>query len=293
MEPLFGVIAYINILIRNICYKITFFSRQIHRYPFKIPYAYSTGIILLLCFFPFQLALGQTSIVAIRLNDQVVVGADSKIHLEEATGLKIPVSEPICKIGKGDGFFFATSGLLAVKETGYNANKIISEAPKINGTIEQKIERLEEMIKTPLTESLERHRRVYPWNYPYTSGTKPALEIVFLAVEKDSPFLLRRDFIPITSAFDSVEMNIVRKKCPGDCQNGEDIYPLGEKRAIKERLSQGPNFWKNDPINAIRKLIELEIADDPFYVGPPIDILQIDKNGARWIEKKKECPDIQ
>lgn len=42
-------------------------------------------------------------------------------------------------------------------------------------------------------------------------------------------------------------------------------------------------------MEGVRRLIETEIAARSEYVGPPIDILRIDKTGARWIQKKPGC----
>lgn len=254
-------------------------------------HAYPIGIVLLLYFFSVQLAFG-TCIIAIRLNDQVVVGADSKINRADSM---IPAKEPYCKIGVGDGFFFAISGIVLEEKTGFNPYMIISKAPKIHGTIEQKGEWFERMIGKPLFEMLERYRRGSPSNYELLfQRTSSPLQIIFFGVEKGSSFVLATYFAPTSrSARDPVEITTYRYKCPGDCPNGEQIFMLGEHHAIDRFLSGEPNFWKKDPVGAVRKLIELEIADDPEIVGPPIDILQIDRNGTRWIQKKAQCPDIQ
>jgi hypothetical protein len=278
-------------LIQNIFYEITIFSRQNDYHSFKVPYAYPMGIILLFYFFCVQPVFGQTSIIAIRLNDQVVAGADSKRLLTFGSGPEFPVSEPNCKIGIGDGFFFAIAGLSHDIGIGFRPDMIISKAPKISGTIEQKVEMMEEMIKKPLTESLDRYRRRYPLNYQVEFKRGSALQIIFFGLEKGSTFVTARDFFATRSALVPTEINVIRYKCPGDCTNGEAIFILGESDAIA-KFAQQPTFWAHDPIRAVRKLIELEITDAPNIVGPPIDILQIDGNGARWIQKKEECPDI-
>jgi hypothetical protein len=48
------------------------------------------------------------------------------------------------------------------------------------------------------------------------------------------------------------------------------------------------------PVQVITEVIEASIREDPDHKsGGPIDILHLNKDGARWVQKKKECPDIQ
>jgi hypothetical protein len=48
------------------------------------------------------------------------------------------------------------------------------------------------------------------------------------------------------------------------------------------------------PIQVITELIEASIRKDPEHKsGGPIDILHLNKDGARWVQKKQECREIQ
>jgi hypothetical protein len=53
-----------------------------------------------------------------------------------------------------------------------------------------------------------------------------------------------------------------------------------------------PGFWQAGLADGVRGLIEIEIAARSEYVGPPIDLLQIKSQGAKWIQKKAGCPDL-
>jgi hypothetical protein len=46
---------------------------------------------------------------------------------------------------------------------------------------------------------------------------------------------------------------------------------------------------KKRPIELVEEFVELEIADEPDIVGPPIDALEILKTGAVWKRRKQEC----
>ena len=51
---------------------------------------------------------------------------------------------------------------------------------------------------------------------------------------------------------------------------------------------------KLQPIQAITEVIETSIREDSYHrSAAPIDILHLNKDGARWVQKKKECGEIQ
>jgi hypothetical protein len=67
---------------------------------------------------------------------------------------------------------------------------------------------------------------------------------------------------------------------------------MGKHEAIDRYLPQDPDMWKNDPVDVVRKLIEIEVTSEHETVGPPIDILRITKEGSEWIQKKDMCADL-
>ena len=236
-------------------------------------------------------AANATSIIAVRVNGQVIVGADSQRRVGRDSQNTIPIKEPVCKIGKGDGFFFATAGL--VGGGGFDVGSLIAKASEIQGTIEQKIETVLQTIKEPLTLILDRYRQTDPADYS-RFATAPALQILFFGINEGSSFVVASEFvIPNPSPLVPVHFMIHYGKCPGDaCTTGEQVFMSGEHDAISKFLREKPGYWKVNPVEAVRELIEVQIADIPDLVGPPIDILYVDKNGARWIQKKDQCPDI-
>jgi hypothetical protein len=233
-----------------------------------------------------------TSIIAVRVNEQVIVGTDSKRRegrdIQDAT----PLEEPVCKIGKGDGFFFAAAGI--VRGEGFDVGSLIAKGSEVHGTIEQKIETVLATIREPLTRVLEIYRRNNPLDYDSRFKTAPVLQILFFGNENGSSFMAASQWkIPTSSPSGSIQVEILYGKCPGDlCPSGEQIVMAGEKDAISSFLKAKPGYWKVNPVEAVRELIEIQIANVPDLVGPPIDILYVDKNGARWIQKKDQCPDI-
>jgi hypothetical protein len=69
-----------------------------------------------------------------------------------------------------------------------------------------------------------------------------------------------------------------------------ELWSLGSFAIWNAGKSGGGNL---EPIEAIRYLIGLEIEENPQEVGGPVDILQIDRHGPKWIQKKEGCPEIR
>jgi bifunctional DNA-binding transcriptional regulator/antitoxin component of YhaV-PrlF toxin-antitoxin module len=82
--------------------------------------------------------------------------------------------------------------------------------------------------------------------------------------------------------------------CPGkDCPKGNILRPLGKTAAIQKYLSEHHLGVITDPkqlAELARTLIELEVKDAPEDVGPPVEILQLDASGPRWISNDLGCP---
>ena len=72
------------------------------------------------------------------------------------------------------------------------------------------------------------------------------------------------------------------------------MFFLGRYRAVERYMSKrskdAPQLSLEEAVN---HFIELEIEENPQDVGGPIDILRIDKDGPRWIQKKEGCPVVQ
>ena len=99
-----------------------------------------------------------------------------------------------------------------------------------------------------------------------------------------------RKFIPVfsTSGFDSIYVD--RIDCPGPSApaNHTILAVLGHREVVSGHLGDVGLFARGI-VPGIRHLIQYEIDANPQAVGPPIDILSIDKKSFQWIERKPEC----
>jgi hypothetical protein len=67
---------------------------------------------------------------------------------------------------------------------------------------------------------------------------------------------------------------------------------LGSQEEIRRQAGENPNWWRPNLAEGIRELIEAEAQQNPQYVGAPVDLVVIDRDGARWVERKAQCPAI-
>jgi hypothetical protein len=237
--------------------------------------------------------LAGTTIVAIRTPSEILVGADSKMtavsdKLDDAhAGLT-------CKIIQIDNLFFAPAGLLQDTWGTFSVASIVGKARQVGGTIQDTANLFESMLLRPLTGILDQLRREHPIYYQQKLEGKPAVQVLFFGFEKDIPIFCTRYFTTVSSPDGTISNRVDRLDCPGnDCPTGMTYAFLGEHDALDQFLDENQHYSRNGWVTTINKLIEIEAAAEPNFVSLPIDILRIDKNGAQWIQRKAECPEIR
>lgn len=133
---------------------------------------------------------GQTSIVAARGPNEVVIGADSKRKISEfnpAGNLVEVTSTLACKIQRANGFYFGCSGPCGEVDV----SSIIVRASQRAGSIERKVEILIPLVEDALNNFLKNKspnalRR-------YTS--KPTvLQLLFVGIQTQVPLIVGVDF---------------------------------------------------------------------------------------------------
>lgn len=235
-------------------------------------------------------AFADTCIVVIRMPWVVVMGADSKTTVEGST----TSTRTACKIHQADDLFFAVAGLTSDPGRGFNAPAIIGEAMRNESNMADKVEAAEEAIIERLNKELNRLQAEDPSMYARKVRAEGGnvLSLAFVGFQKDESFALVRQFQAVESK--AVSVRVSRQSCPGDCPDGVRMFFLGRYSAIERYMS---NRSKDTPRlrleEAVNHFIELEIGENPQDVGGPVDILRIDRDGARWIQKKDSCPAVQ
>ena len=229
-----------------------------------------------------------TTIVVVRTPTEIYIGADSKITDIRNESL----TSTACKIRQVDDLFFAFSGLPKMPGVESDLMGIIEEASRGGGTIADKVEAFDDIIADKWSEGLQEMKKERPQFYEEEVKGKIILQVAFAGIQKRKPvFYLMHLKAVERDGFPAID--IFKKSCPGDCQQGKVIAYFGNTGALKQYMSDRSNAWKSGYVQEIRKLITLQIEAQPEHVGPPIDILHINRMGAEWIQIKSGCPEIE
>ena len=105
------------------------------------------------------------------------------------------------------------------------------------------------------------------------------LRIIVAGFENGRPLVFVRSFRALQYNPGQIGVAVIPDDCLENCQGAVVTRYLGESDAIEGLPEETPNFWRAGLSAGVRTLIETEIAARSEYVGPPIDILRIDKAG--------------
>src|SRR5271157_2642480 len=77
--------------------------------------------------------------------------------------------------------------------------------------------------------------------------------------------------------------------CPGSCEQSTELFYLGYWERIKPYVATSSGPRSVGSAAAIDRLIRLEIAAHPSEVSAPINILELTRAGARWLQNGGNC----
>jgi hypothetical protein len=117
------------------------------------------------------------------------------------------------------------------------------------------------------------------------------VHVFLFAFKNETPQSFHRIFTHEVS--NSMKVHIEQRDCPPGCTTTEpNILGIGYADVIKK--ASPADLKTRPPIQFTTEVIEASIKADPDHQsGGPIDILHLNKEGARWVQKKNECPEIQ
>jgi hypothetical protein len=194
----------------------------------------------------------------------------------------------ICKIYQSGSSFFAFAGMDQDDRIGFVSSEIAKRGMMLN--LKSRAEQFTKDVRAPLLRSLallyETSRQIYQQEIP----GDVALTAIFVALEggRASFYLIQINKVE-DSVGKPIDLKIEIHSCPGDAcpANTDKPFPiwLGNWQAARkeyERMLTFRDTRLSDDVTTLRHLIEMEIADEPEKVGPPIAVATIDALGAHW-----------
>jgi len=226
-----------------------------------------------------------TCIVIIRKPSELAGAADSKANI----GLG-GESSSLCKFKQVGSVFIAAAGLYSNSATGFDLYSVALTACQGRSTIQEKADRFARQVQEPLIRALKRIQSIDPEYYRRRLPEgREVVQVAFFGFEVGAPRLHVR-----AATLRNQKLVITRKDCPGgDCVQNTMAAILGSSDGAYSYINAHPEIQDIDLAQATNKLVEAEIRNNPNEVGGPVDILRIDKTGARWVQKKPSCPRIR
>ncbi len=232
-----------------------------------------------------------TTIVAVKTQNEIVIGADSKVTDTFGNAS----ANQACKIVQAGNVFFAYAGFARDTRTNFSIPQIAADAlnfkPELSVTEKTKI--LADTVAAKLNIELPLLKKSEWVTYREKIEGKIFLKIIVAGFEKNKPVILVRKFRLGRVEGQTPGVIVSADDCDAKCKDKYITRFLGETAAIDGLPEETPGFWKNGLAAGVKSLIEISIAARDEYVGAPIDILRITAKSAAWIQKKSACPEIK
>jgi hypothetical protein len=227
---------------------------------------------------------GATTLVAVWTPTTTVIGADSLTHtLDDGKRWSM------CKIRRAGPVVWAATGITGNPDFHFSLDRLVGEAMSGPGSLDAKITAFETALFVPLSEVVHNIRIENPsWYYRHAKG-HAVTRLIFSAHEDGVNRFWMREFVAESARIgDEIDISVKRTDCPGPTCQDFRVFLLGQYD-YASRIASDAGFWeKNGLAESVRRSIETEIAGNPDHVGPPIAIVEVTRDGVRWVEKG-EC----
>ena len=220
-----------------------------------------------------NVTLEGTTLVIFTTARSVVIGTDSAAVRLDANG---PHHVQInCKIRRSGTFWFVIGGFLAseIDERDVVAAKI--------ATVTTVADALTAIDDPALRERITAHRALYAGR-PVGS---PLMTIILA-----SPDLTVGVYLASLATADPFTVTTETATCPGQlCPTG-GYYLVGEPGDAPRNplLKALPPWFQRGDAAAARQFITEQIAFTPELARPPVDVLEINAAGARWVDRQSD-----
>jgi hypothetical protein len=227
--------------------------------------------------------LHATTVVIARVNGVVVIAADSLI-----VGVTKGSRSWGCKITPVEnGFYFAASGVQRsnlISAKAFNSHEVAREECRDGMTLEECADDFTEAMTTTYRASLKHAAAI---NRETQGRDDPVINAAFVGWVETGPWLVVRNFWASVgeNASEPEDLRVESRE-----RDSDGFFLLSEtpgptsQAAIEGIEATGLVRWAEH-------VVEQAIEAKPDTVGPPIDILRIDKEGATWVRLKDGCPE--
>ena len=161
-----------------------------------------------------------------------------------------------------------------VLENDFDAHTLVRLVLGNPGPLEDRALVLERLLRGPLLGTLTRLRDELPSLFAEQLESGFVLNVTLAAVRNQVAHLEMRDFYAEAAADGTLRLRVVRVSCPRDCPRPTEVFGVGETAAMMRHLGTLSRFPAGLS-GLAEQLVEIEIADRPALVGPPVDVLRV------------------
>lgn len=229
-----------------------------------------------------------TTIAGIRTPEQVAIAADS---LGTARANRIETDQPACKIFSVNDTGFAVSGLTKAEPGDFDAVRVIAGILVRRNTVTESANEIADRLTSMLVSYLGQLKQTNPSLYAKSlEGEYGEITSMLLAAyEAGKPVAIGLSFRGSEDPGGRIRIAANRVSCPGDCPNGVMVFLLGEKGPIERHIAEHGKDRLLPAESGAPFLVQLVIDAGSKRVGPPVDVLVVDRNGVSWTARKKGC----
>jgi len=249
---------------------------------------FSLFFLLILQIAPFRPAAA-TTIAVLKTQSEIVAGADSMgVYI---TGER-RISNSFCKIHQVHDFFIASAGLYDTRAgQRLNIKELVTRVARKNDSFTVAANRSSGAIADALSRAVSDARED---DGLYNILVHGNVVTYFFGFEEGKPAAYAHRFSVVTPPEHSKAARIdgAHDGCGPRClpADGHPYLMHTRSQAMDDFRFNNRGLFENDPVAVVRSMILADIAANKDRSGPPVDILRIDKNGPKWIDKKPNCP---
>lgn len=223
-----------------------------------------------------------TTLVIIRTGDEIVMAADSLMTLY---GHRPKLT---CKIQRYGDVVFATAGLVVSSGGVVEFHTIITNILRRQLPWSKQAAQVEEWLRQPLLRTLRRLSREFPEEFDAHLQRGFTFHVSLAGWRDGQPALEMREYFVEQEDDQTLTLRVERMSCPGQCSPHAEVFGVGENAELMRRLGALRELPADLP-GLARDLVNSEIAHHPDHVGPPVDVVRLDRSGVNWVNLKPAC----
>ena len=231
-----------------------------------------------------------TTIAIVKTPSEIIAGAESMgVYV---AGHK-RISNSFCKIHQVHDFFIASAGFFDTRAgQRLNIKEVVTGIARQGDPLTVTVNRSSSAVANALSQAVSDARED---DGLYDLLVRGRIVTFFFGFEDEKPATYAHSFSVVQQRGRSQDVPLIEvthDDCGPRCVTtaANPYLTHTPSQAMDEFRLKNRGLLRDHPVKFVRSIIFSDIAANKHRSGPPVDILRIDQNGPKWIEKKPNCP---